>query len=149
MKNYKNGFTMIELLFVVIILGVLATIAVPKFTSAKNSAELANAKSDVAAIRSAIITERQSSLVRGVSGYIPNLSTGATATVLFTGDGTRTLLNYGIRASTGAGGWSINNYAIKTYNFNSGTDTTVFTYSDVNGTFNCVADTNDCNALVD
>ena len=144
----KKAFTMIELIFVIIIIGVLATIAVPKFAGMKNTAEIGNARSDVAAIRSAIMTERQRSLVQGTASYIPNISTGAGATVLFTGNGARTLLTYGIKAGTGAGGWSINNYVAKTYDYNSGTATTTFTYNSTLGTFNCTqAGNNNCNAL--
>ncbi len=150
MKNYKNGFTMIELIFVVIILGVLAAVAVPKFTNAKTSAELASAKSDIAAIRSAIMTERQSSLVRGIQIYITKLTPTTASTMLFTGDGgtpERRLLNPGIKKGTGAGDWSI--VSDTTYTFNSGKDTTTFTYNPADGTFTCVSGVNECNKLVD
>ncbi len=150
---------MIELIFVIVIIGTLAAIAVPRFNSMNITAELANGRSDIAAIRSAIITERQRSIVRGGSGYIPNLSTDDTAIILFTGDGTRPLLDFGIRATTGAGGWSINNYTNRTYDFNSGSDITTFTYYPVNttvagvvipaGSFVCVAGVNECDNLTD
>jgi len=147
MKNYKNGFTMIELIFVIVILGILGAIAVPKFTDMKNTAELANGRSDVSAIRSAIMTERQKSLVKGDSTYITTLTPLATSTILFTGDGTRTLLSYGIQAGSGAGDWSINNFAAHTYDFNSGSDTTTFTYTPATGIFTCTAGDNDCDTL--
>ena len=153
MKNYKNAFTMIELIFVVIILGVLAAVAVPKFTNAKTSAELASGKSDIAAIRSAIMTERQSSLVKGEQDYITKLTPTTASTMLFTGDGgvsgnpERRLLNPGIRKGTGAGDWNI--ISNTTYTFNSGNDTTTFTYEDANGTFTCVVGANECDRLAD
>ena len=43
MKTLKNGFTMIELIFVIVILGIMAAVAIPKMQSVKDDAQLANA----------------------------------------------------------------------------------------------------------
>ena len=49
----KRGFTLIEVLIVVIILGILATIAIPQFTSMVKRARLAEAWTGLGAVRTA------------------------------------------------------------------------------------------------
>ena len=146
----KKAFTMIELIFVIIILGVLASIAVSKMGGATNAANIANARSNISAIRSAIISERQSQLIKGIGTYITKLTPATSSSMLFTGDGAttnpRTLLKYGLTKGSAAGQWSIVNNT--TYKFNSGNDTTTFTYNPANGTFDCTAGANECDALV-
>jgi general secretion pathway protein G len=50
----KNGFTLVEILIVVIILGILAAIVVPQFTDASTQAKISSIKSDLQTIRSQI-----------------------------------------------------------------------------------------------
>jgi len=47
MRRGSMGFTLVELLIVVVIIGILAAIAIPKFTTTKEKAYLASMKTDL------------------------------------------------------------------------------------------------------
>jgi general secretion pathway protein G len=134
----KKAFTMVELVFVIVILGILATVALPKFNQSKSLAELSNARADVSTIRSAILTERQSQIVKGISSYIPKLSDNSD--ILFTGDGTRTLLTYGIASGSVSGKWSADDEEYKKYTFHIDAESISFTYDSDSGKFTCDRD---------
>ncbi len=54
MSNKTTGFTLVEILIVVIILGILAAIVIPQFTEASNDARNSALKSDLQTLRSQI-----------------------------------------------------------------------------------------------
>ena len=49
-KNMAKGFTLVEILIVVVILGILAAIVVPQFTNAANEARVGNVATQVSTI---------------------------------------------------------------------------------------------------
>lgn len=141
----KQAFTIIELIFVIVVLGILSAVALPKFASTKHMADIANAKADVAAIRASIITERQSRLIQGDKSYIGKLSSDST--YLFTGDTStepkRELLTYGIVAGstdTQDGKWTQVGNDGKKYQFYTDGKAVVFTYEPDTGLFKCDRD---------
>jgi general secretion pathway protein G len=61
----KKAFTMIELVFVIVVIGILAGVAIPKFAATRDDAFVSKGRAEVAALRSAIATERQKRILRG------------------------------------------------------------------------------------
>ena len=141
--KFSRAFTMIELIFVILILGILSIVALPKFAQTKRQADIAKGRADIATIRAAIVNERQSRVVLGDASYISKLSNGSEK--LFTGDGTRKLLTYGMSSSSSSGNWSGSD---PNYIYYVAESQNNFTYFDSNGTFMCVSGS-ECSALVD
>lgn len=112
----KKGFTMIELVFVIVILGILVGIAVPRLSDVRGKAEEAKVKSQIAAIRSWIQTERGKNILKGTGSSYPKP------------------FEIGDALGTPASGWtrSDNTYTV-TYDGNTAT----FTYDPTKGTFSC------------
>ena len=49
-RNRRSGFTLVEIMLVVIIIGVLAAMVIPRFAGRTEQAKMARAKSDLAAV---------------------------------------------------------------------------------------------------
>ncbi len=62
----RKAFTMLELVFVIVVIGILSAIAIPKFTATRDDATITKALATVASVRSALSTERQKNILRGV-----------------------------------------------------------------------------------
>ena len=68
----KKAFTMVELVFVIVVIGILSAIAVPKFAATRDDAIISKGRAEVAAMRSAVATERQKRILRGNFDNITN-----------------------------------------------------------------------------
>lgn len=130
----RNAFTMIELVFVIVVLGILAAIAVPRLAATRDDAMIAKVRGDVAAIRAAIVSERQTRLMRGESNYITQLGNS------FEGNGSGPLMMYPPKAGSGKGEWSSSDGLTFTIKVVDTTDNT-FTYNNATGTFMCTSGT--------
>ncbi len=155
MQKSKNAFTMIEMVFVIVVLGILASIAIPRFAATRTDAVITKGRSDIASVRSGIVTERQTWLIRGVSTYIKTGTgtetiNGETRKNMDTGGLFGGVMMYPITASSENGHWSFvaRDVNQSSYNFKIKGVNTTFIYNVASGTFTCTADLNDCNALV-
>ena len=132
--NNKKAFTMIELVFVIVVLGILSAVAIPKFAATRTDAQISKGRADISSIRSAIITERQSRLITGDNDYIAGdvLNTGG----LFGG-----VLTYPISDSATSGHWTstgTDDSTKATYSYYVSTTEVKFSYSQTAQTINGV-----------
>ncbi len=117
----NKGFTLVELILVISIIGILAVTAIPKFYDLTASAQQAAEDGIVAAVRAGINNAYMNNLAAGNDSFPANLDGNATAACATCFD---TVLKNGI-----SDGWS---RAGQVY---TAPDTTTYTYTPANGTF--------------
>ena len=61
----KKAFTMIELVFVIVVIGILSAVAIPKFAATRDDAVITRGRATVASLRSALSTLRQKNILKG------------------------------------------------------------------------------------
>lgn len=129
---------MIELIFVIVVIGILASIAMPRLWVTRTDAIIAKGRAEVSTIRSAIATERQKSLLQGKASYLNSLDKNISGTPTMFG----AIMQYGQTSSNAGGHWS-HTFNTHEYVYHIDSDHNVtFTYDPDNGTF-------DCNTTVD
>jgi general secretion pathway protein G len=74
LRNIKKGFTLVELLIVIIIIAVLAAIAIPKFSNSSMRSKESSLRANLKLVRNAI------DLFRADTGAFPATMAGLTAT---------------------------------------------------------------------
>ena len=98
----KRAFTMLELVFVIVVLGILASIALPKLWVTRDDAVVVKVRSDVSTIRSSISTKYGKNIVEG-RDECPSLEKDSNDNQLFEG-----VLTYPIKKNSGAVKWDGN-----------------------------------------
>ncbi len=154
----KKAFTMIELVFVIVILGILASVAVSKMAATRGDAQIVKGKSQVSAIRSAIVLQKSKNMMMGktkggnptrldalgfTAGAGSETPISAEGDSLFdydtnTSDSTKKILDYPIRAvAADKTGWR--KTAAGKYTFRATNVDVNFTYA--SGSFTCTQGT--------
>ncbi|AZV46803.1 ABC transporter permease [Nautilia sp. PV-1] len=131
----RKSFTMLELIFVIVVIGILAGVAIPRLFSGVSDAEIAKVKTDVATIRTAISTKYGKNVMEG-NDVCPTLETSTTDGQLFEG-----ILTYPIKQNSGTVKWDGNG---TDYNVSLDGGNTVITFHYDNNTsnnckFSCVS----------
>lgn len=124
----RKGFTLIELILVIAILGILAISALPRFLNLSTNAQQASRDGVVGAVRAGIALYRANDMVTtgGAGSYPTSLDANAN-------DVCATCFNAVLANGVTSNNWR--RTSATAYIFNDGTSTTNFTYNATNGTF--------------
>ncbi len=81
----ERGFTLIELVMVIVVLGILAAVAIPKFTDLRTQAQDAAQAGVVGAVRGGIAAAHAESLMSEATNEWPQSLEGSEASTVFEG----------------------------------------------------------------
>lgn len=147
----KKAFTMIELIFVIVILGILSSVAISKMAVTRDDAMIAKGRSQVAAIRNAITLLRNTNMLQGQGASWPSFLDDEHVHhdgEMFDGNDTiGALLDYPIYGKRENGHWDKN--SATQYQFRVLNDDILFDYDNTNGQFDCDHTDDLCKALTE
>ena len=75
----KKGFTLIELIMIIVILGILAAVAIPKYYNLQTQAKVSAEKGVLGGVRSGIATYYANACSTGTCAYAATLDGASTA----------------------------------------------------------------------
>lgn len=136
----KQAFTMIELIFVIVIIGILSAIALPRMGGVREDAVISKGKTDIASIRAGIVLLKSQRLLEGNTTLPPRLDKAANNTPgasLFNAGDYGNILSSPIYAkeTNKDNGWTKTGNT--TYQFYVSGTSIQFDYNTTNGTFDC------------
>jgi general secretion pathway protein G len=140
-KKMRQAFTMVELIFVIVVIGILAAIAVPKLAATRDDATITNAINTIASARSGLAMERQKNILSGTFDDMNKTSIG---------DNFSNILQYDVKGCTGlkCEGWETGgSETTPTYTFHGPTGDVVYTLQD--NRLNCTSDAAMCKVYGD
>jgi len=151
----KKSFTLIELIFIIVIIGLLASVAIPKFNQTKANASSVSAKSIVSAVRTTIETKHGEWIINddlnADDGYTPqgypikldNAKENLANENLFDGNETLPLLKNPVKSCLSNNCWfkykaddTDNNISYYAYRFTQ-EDNITLEYNGSDGSFKC------------
>ena len=135
----KKAFSMIELVFVIVIIGILAAVALPKLWATRDDAIITKVRTEISSIRSAIQSLHTKNLMKGVDSYpeaLDDANANQEGEELFDGNSSiGVLLDYPIYSKNENGHWmktDDTNYTVKIQD-----NEIKFNYYNSNGHFDC------------
>ncbi len=99
-SSVQKAFTMIELVFVILIVSILSIFALPRLMQTKDNALISNTKNTIATIRASISTTKQRRALHGDFTPLVSLSTNEEIFGGFNGDPALPVLDYGVTHCT-------------------------------------------------
>jgi len=148
---------MIELVFVIVVIGILSAIAIPKLAATRDDAVITKARTEVASVRSSMATERQKRILRGdftaitaVDGTVTATGNGVAIFDFFDNvDTTNKVLEYPLRtcaSDTARGCWI--GFGTNEYRFRMPHNSNNVDFNITNNRFECKSpDSADCKEL--
>ena len=153
--GFTPAFTMIELIFVIVVIGILSAIAIPRFAASRDDAVLVKGKSQIAAIRSGIAMQKSKRLLEGVTPFMPpNLDSVTTYNTAdqrlfnFGDNNSSNVLEYPIYSKVNKDGFWVKTAANK-YKLTLSSASVSFDYNSTSGIFDCNHTIQNCKDLTE
>ena len=150
----KKAFTMVELVFVIVVIGILAAIAIPRLMITRKDAVIVKGKSQISAIRNGISLQKSRNMLKGDATPYPdkldniNVYNVDNKALFYFNDGNSSnILEYPVYSKANEDGHWVKTSS-NTYAFFVTRDKNIsFDYNSTTGSFDCNHADLDCQQL--